>query len=419
MKQAYFMFLLLFISGQNICEVPAVTIYERTQAEYNGNNKNFSAVIIKISSSIEKTTKSFLALQEIKNALQWGNQIIFDESMYEKTDKEESALFKIKFSGDDKTISWRLYSISENKMIEGKEYSVSKKIPPLVHAISKDIWTALFGEGNHFEYDLVYVSKNSNNEKKMWEIHRCCPCVKGNNKTIVRSSKAILDMSSINPATINSFIVYSQATLSNVKILKLSSTGSLSVVVNQAGTSGNFVATTSLEDNFYVRSGILYHCYYDENRNFIHKPFTTINMVISPAIGPDKSIFYSSKNKIWQIEITKNNTTEPVLISEKERFALSPSYCNATETLLYTQKEKGFMQLVSYDIKTKKKKVITDTKYHKQDPSLSPCGTYVAYIAFDQTNNKNYLECMNMHTNTVIRIEEAGENCMFPCWLKR
>ena len=103
-------------------------------------------------------------------------------------------------------------------------------------------------------------------------------------------------------------------------------------------------------------------------------------------------------------------------ITESKSNSMNMTYDYHDNNIIVSQKINEYYQLVSYE--NNKKKILTHSHYHKQDPSISPCGNYIAYIA--QTNEgERFVEIINKYSYQIIRITENPAEYRFPVWLIR
>ena len=71
------------------------------------------------------------------------------------------------------------------------------------------------------------------------------------------------------------------------------------------------------------------------------------------------------------------------------------TYDYIDNNIIVSQKINGYYQLVTYD--NTQKKILTNSLYHKQDPSISPCGNYIAYIAQTVEGERYIEESLNIY----------------------
>lgn len=357
-------------------------------------------------------------ITKITKGLEQGKQICF---IAPEKKKDISASFSLIFKSDKNTLSWKLYDHVSHQYLEGKEYKVAKKNASLARAICKDIWIALFEDPTPFDALLAYIKKTKGlSSRPLYEICITSPLVQDSSKTILKTTRPLVDLTSAGTA-LDAFLVYSEVTAHNVRMLKITQNGIVIPLVDTKGTNASFTSTTDLSESFYIHSGAIYTYFYDPLQQAIHHlPFIQYaSPCASPVIGDNNQLFYTYNGKVYCCiyDPVKHIPVRSYVISSG--YALSPAFCTHTQTVVFTEKIGSYMQLVSHDIKTKTNTVLTQSLYHKEDPALSPCGTYIAYVAHDQKNNKNVIEILNIYTGAVLTITHESEDCFSPCWLSK
>jgi Tol biopolymer transport system component len=108
-----------------------------------------------------------------------------------------------------------------------------------------------------------------------------------------------------------------------------------------------------------------------------------------------------------------------IKISSKNCTVASFSYCRLTKEIVVSEKIQDVFQLFIYDIQTMKKNRITSSFIHKQDPSFSPSGSWISYVAFDEKKNERYVEMINVYTKKNVRITDTPGCYVSPTWIRK
>jgi hypothetical protein len=392
------------------------------------NSNQYEAISIGYSIKSEKE----LITQSILSTLKSGDQIKFSRvsplkhcsSSNIKKLEPYNLLFYILFSEDHGIFEWKLYEVNSGTFIIGKQYDATNVNDKLLRTISADIWLELFSEQSPFNYLLAYIKKDIIAKKDTFHVVITSPFTKKFTKNIVSSNSPIVDLAVLETTPIQS-IALSQATTKNIRILKLTSDGSLVRLIDLPGTS---TSICSYEKGvLYIRSGKLCQCYYDEKEKaFVHAPCkkNDLGIYASVAITQDQSMICVKDFSVYVIdyEINKNGSItckHERKISSSKAMVASATYSPNSNTIITSEKIKDHYQLVSYNLLKPQRTIITKSTIHKQDPCISPCGNYVAYVSFNDMGDGKTIEIMNMYTKKIISITETEGHYVCPIWITR
>jgi hypothetical protein len=171
-------------------------------------------------------------------------------------------------------------------------------------------------------------------------------------------------------------------------------------------------------------SGYLCRYYYDKKKNkFMTQILDKNNDFASVyAVMNDHKLLISKKKKIYMINyaIDKNSNelivVEAKKITENKFNSANMTYSYNDSSIIVSQKINNYYQLVEYN--NKEKNILTTSLYHKQDPTMSPCGNYIAYIA-QTSDGDRYVEVLNKYSLQVVRVTKSPGEYRFPVWLVR
>jgi hypothetical protein len=333
-------------------------------------------------------------------------------------------LFYIIFTETQESFAWKLYEVNTGTFLSGKQYNSSKINDKLLRTITSDIWEDLFAEDAPTNYLLTYIEKKQNSVGNNYNIIITSPIAQMFNKNLVSSSTPLVDLGVLDTEPHQS-LALSQATSKNVRILKLTSDGSLVKLVDLPGTS---TSVSSYEKGIiYIRSGKIYCCYFDEKeKGFVHavckKNDTSLYGAV--VVTNDKSLLYIRDFALFKCSYTLDKSGaltcgKEIKISSKNCTVASFSYCRLTKEIVVSEKIQDVFQLFIYDIQTMKKNRITSSFIHKQDPSFSPSGSWISYVAFDEKKNERYVEMINVYTKKNVRITDTPGCYVSPTWIRK
>lgn len=382
--------------------------------KYIHEKKDFFYISYSISSSLSNLSSKIIDMLERTGYIKcipagtFSDKIYIHLTLIEETNK----------------ISYKIYSEGKNEFLCGKEFSFKKISDTLLRKIGKSLFIIFFGEANITPFDYFLVTSKSDitipqNKKRKYSILMESPFGNMYSKSILKTTSHIVDLGVCN--TENPFLWYSEMTNKNVRIIKLSSNGSLIPLIDINGTtSSSFVTSNNLEDSFFVSSGkIMRYKYNKKNESIEPVIFIQKDDYIASLCFMNKSLFYTYKGSIYQTVIDLNNKSikENIKIMYKDAYSISPSINEATNTLIFTSKINGYMQLVLYTLDDKRYYKLTNSKYDKEDPSLSPCGNYVCYMV-SKPNDHSCIEIMNINTHAIIKYTDKNAEYRYPCWIK-
>ena len=352
--------------------------------------------------------------------------VAFDPKVNKKTFFKDLANkeyhFYIIITLDGKNILWKLYEMSQGSFITGRSYLKENYSNHLIaRSIGNDIWKELFSvEKTPFNSFLVFLSHEKNNiDKNQSYIYFTHPSINEFSKKLLKTNKILLDLSIIPSKPFNSILI-AEKNLKNVGIAKLDAQGEITKLIDIPGNS--ISPTVNNDGMFYINNGRLYLYYFNNQINamtsFCLDHSDSYASIV--AAQKKKELLVARKNKIYAItynwnpdnqEFTIEKTT---LISGKN--AVSGIINEYDDCYIISEKIDHWYQLVAY--KDKKRKILTHSPFHKQDPTLSPCGNYIAYVR-QNNNGERHIEVYNIYTGITKKITEKSGSYVFPVWLER
>lgn len=369
--------------------------------------------------------------KQIMEILEKGNQI---KTIFNQT-KNKNILFKELHNKDiqfhislkikNGKIIWKLYETIDKKLIKGKSYpykNISK--PLLLRTILIDLWQEFFGEEiTPFECFLVFLNtKSSQNNLYYTSINFFHPLIPGFEKQLLKTKNNILDMTVLQSLPLQSILFIMQKN-EYMEIIKLNSFGQLSTIYKTKTTLTS--PTINKDGLFFIDSQCLFRYYFNKIKNkYIKEKIDTHKDYVSVLAIIDEEKLLASRGKIlYEINYQTDKTTNHIIINSAKKItesniqSLNMTYNPNEKFIVVSQKINFFYQLVIYE-KNNKKIILTDTPYHKQDPSMSPCGNYIAYIA-QNTIGERRIEIINRYSGKVITAIPESSEYRFPTWIIR
>ncbi len=414
-----------------------ITCLSNTQNEYllidlkDSKNKEIlpefnQTIALEIAFGLESNNIFF---NQIIDAISIGKQIkssiisnnINKKNLYLEL-AEKNIQFYIYLYTKNNTLIWKLYSVFDQKFIKGKSYHYTENSMPLLRTIAIDIWQELFGDIiTPYNSFLTYLNTSFNNHIQESCIEFCHPLLSNFEKTIFKLNQNILDLNFIDSKPLQSLLFSTQGKY-GTSIMKLNSHGNIIKILE---ANNMLISPTVNQDGlFYINSGFLYRYYYHkEKKQFISELLDKNNDFVSVyAILNSHEILVSKNKKIFKVSYQINHNNNELILLQAEKItessfhSLSMTYDYNDNRIIVSQKINGYYQLVAYS--NKQKKIITKSNYHKQDPSISPCGNYIAYVAQTKDGDR-YIEVINKYSNEVIRVTNLPGEYRFPTWLIR
>jgi hypothetical protein len=385
---------------------------------------------------LDESSRSFFTddnyVGEICSAISIGGEIVFKKVKSNKKNeifknlRDISIYFYIVFFENNESILWKLYSSDNEKFLEGKSYKKSVKKETLLRVVCSDIWNVLFSsETAPFSSYLIYATTGNVKKNVSSEIKIINPFFKcANEIKKLKISRSIVDLNIIDILGSEN-IVFSEVTSKNVRIIKINNSSNLTVLIDIPGTSTSLCYQD--DTAFYIRSQSLYHCYFNfKKRAIYHEPCCdkSKNEVFASVVkGPNGTILCAKDYKIFQINylLNEDGSIKNIIenqVSPENVFATAVAYNEEIDFIITTEKINNHFQLVLYD-KNKNRRILTTSKYSKLEPSISPCGTYVAYTIRDEKSGLKKIEIINLYTKKVILVTKKQDNYVGVSWIRR
>lgn len=398
-------------------DVMTVTIENQNK---RGDTSNRMPVFIGILNS-NATDVVFLA-SELKKCLEISKQfdVTIEHMTSPKTKQAITALsergfvlaFFVNASLDNKYLEWRMYDTMAASMVKGKKIIKNDAtLTDCSYIIANDMWQELLGQSGPFLAKLAYIKKVPN-KKNRFRCQLCMCDYNGEHERIVLDSSHIIVAPAWGPVSANPYLVYSEFTRSNVRLMSIDLLHKRKVVVDFDGTIAGVSFTQTGKEIVYGRSGGLWKYYYDEatKKGYHELLVKEIDVCASPILLTNGDVIYCSQGMIKRYA---DKTHERQIII-KDGYNVGPTFHEKSGVLVFSRRYKGFMQLFSYTFATKKTEQLTFGAGDKTDPSMSPCGSWVAYCL--EKRGKSQIVVMNIKTGHSYAVTPETSTCRYPCW---
>ena len=343
----------------------------------------------------------------------------FVKNLYE----QENIPLAFFVSMQDDEVSWRLYDTAQAVMVQGK--AVRKKGPDLrrfAHQVADQMWPSFMGTMSSFASKIAWCQAHSVKKHGKTKEYRYIYIADydGHNVQELVKNPTISIAPRWNNDLLAPLLYFSENTLSNVRLMMSNMYGNQMVMCSFEGI--NMLPAFSDDNKDVVvclskdGSGQLYHLDRHGKKLKMHRLTHNDGNNISPCfIGKNKIAFASDMKTEWpQIYTLDIKTGVTEQITDKG-YCACPSYCAATNKLVYSKMVKGKMQLFVYDFKTKSHTQMTfGTDESKEEGCWSPCGTYIMFVA--NKHAKGRVARLNVLTKKIEYITPEGINCSYPAW---
>lgn len=337
-----------------------------------------------------------------------------------KTMKEEGFCIGLFLNTHDElSFEWRLYDMQSLSLIKGKRWTFSSY--PLGYQaeyLADELWPILTGQEGFFSTRIAYCKDVLTAKNKIQKQLIMRPAYYTEEQKTLISGNIFAPR--WNKDLNNPLLLYSEGTLSNVRLMSIDMNAKRKIVLNLEGlnafasfsTDSSKVACVSCDRG---KSNIFL---YEKNPNAFGLSFKKITEGgnnSSPTLLDNGDIVFCSDFETKEPHIYYYHAVD----SSIERlttngYCSSPCYCPKKHQIVYSKYCKGIMQLFVYDISTKTHQQLTDDSGNKEEASWSPCGNYLAYSAdFGQTSR---IVLLNLITKEHSFLTSAQERCCYPTW---
>lgn len=399
--------------------VVTLTIENQTK---KGDTSNRMPVFIGILTTNTTATDMTSFAHEIKQCLEISKQFdVTIESMASpKTKQEITALLERGFiiaffmntSIDNNYVEWRMYDTMQASMVKGKKIIKNNAtLTDCSYIVANDMWRELMGQTGPFLSKLAYIKKIPT-KKNRFHSQLCMCDYNGSHERILLDASHIIIAPAWAPAQHNPYLIYSEFTRYNVRLMSIDLHHKRKIVVDFDGTNAGVSFTADGKEIVYGRSGGLWKYHYDPatQKGFHELLIKDRDVCASPTLLSNGDVIYCSQGMIKRyIDKTHEHT-----ILVKDGYNVGPTFHEPSGTLIFSRRIKGNMQLFMYSMSGKKTEQLTFDQGDKTDPALSPCGNWVAYCL--EQRGKSRITVMNIKTGHTYPITPEPSLCRYPSW---
>ncbi len=314
------------------------------------------------------------------------------------------------------TIEWRLYDVTQSLMVQGKKYTKrGAYLAGWAHNLADGIWPALTGQGGFFSTKIAYC-KEVHMRKKKKISHIYVADYDGSNEQLLINTPTVTVAPRWNNAAKQPLLFYSEYTNANVRLMVTDMHKHTKIASNFDGV--NMVPTFSDDGKqvVYCASRGDGSCHIYQYANGVCKRIThNRGNNVSPTFADDNATIYFCSD--FQTELPQifsyNLQTQALERITQGGYCACPNY-HAKRGLVYAKRADGFMQLFTYDPKTKQHRQVTYDAGDKDEPSWSACGNCVLFSS--ERRGKNRIALLNLLTNERCYLTSEKENCSYPSW---
>lgn len=337
------------------------------------------------------------------------------------------ALF-VSISSNREYIEWRLYDTRYEKMVHGKRFACKEYSPRLqAEHIADQIWPLLTGQEGFFSTRIAFCKEVKGSKARgVKQICLIPPYADSSlddysllQEVAVPRGKVFAPRWNTDPK--NPLLLYSESTLSNVRLMSVDLHTSRKIVSNFEGL--NILPTFSSDGNDVVycisRGGKsqLYRYHYDASLKKPALQQLTHNdgNNISPTLCHNGDIIFCSdfKKKGPQICYYHHQNGDIEMLT-KSGYCACPSYCEKSGLISYCKLVDGVMQLFVYSLAAKTHEQLTFDAHNKEECTWSPCGNFLAYTVDDGKTNR--IALYNYVTKEHTYLTSVNEYCTYPAW---
>ena len=339
------------------------------------------------------------------------------------------ALF-LSLSRDKKTLEWRLYDTQYASMVKGQRFTRENYSPrSQAEHLADELWPTLTGQAGFFSTRIAYCKEVPHKTiRGLKQMCLVCPYANPTAEQYTTYQDRLMQGKLFAPRWNNDpahpLLLYSESTLSNVRLMSVDLQRKRKIVSNFEGL--NILPTFSTDGNKVVyclsRNGksqlYLYESDAEHKKALLKRLTRNEGNNISPVLCENGDIIFCSDSNSRGPQICYYHAdTDMIDKITSGGYCACPSLCTANNTLSYCKSVQGVMQVFLYNMQTKKHEQITFDNGNKEECTWSPCGTYLAFTV--DGGNTSRIAVLNLLTKERVFITRANEVCTYPSWSPR
>ncbi len=319
---------------------------------------------------------------------------------------------------------------SSNQIFFSRQFSCNEKnLIHVSHGISHELFPVLTGQSAPVLSSLAYCKQVSSKSKVLCLSDYAC-----------RKERVVLGGRTINLAprwhSKVPILFYSQLTRSNNRLMSYDlKTGQQRVVCSYDGinmqpsfSQDGVRAVLCLSSGARGNSELFLYDQRECNRlgRRVYTQLTNnLGNNASPTLLPNDDVIFCSDFETGSPQIyyldRKQNVTRR--LTSGRGYCAAPSYCLATNTVIYCRFIKGYFQLFTVNLNEKNRveRQLTTSVGDKQEPVWSDCGRYAvfSYDCKEKGARKavSQIAVLNMASKKIKVLTSGNEPKSFPCWV--
>jgi Tol biopolymer transport system component len=316
-------------------------------------------------------------------------------------------------------------------MIKGKRFSVAHMdAQNQAEYLADKLWPLLTGQEGIFATRIVFCKEVMTEEKKIAKnICLTPPYAFPNENSYQLITKNLIEKGRVfaprwNRDTENPLVLFSESTLSNVRLVSVNLQKQRSIVSNFEGL--NILPSFSCDGKRVIyclsRNGksqlYLYEFDKESDQPILREITNNNGNNISPTLCENGDIVFCSDFQSKGPQICYYHAfTEQIEVLTSGGYCACPTFCEKNGKIAYSKYVDGILQIFIYDTKTRQHAQITTDKGNKEECTWSPCGNYLAFAV--DYGSACRIAVLNLITNERSFITGEKERCMYPCWSPR
>lgn len=402
---------------------PAVTMRLGAQSADTLKKMNIAVVALHTDTELEQVVDTLCQDLEGMGQHQAGfvmNRYSAPIKMTKKWLRERYAheeLFALVCTRQEKNIAWWLYDTGELIPLISKKISTASHRPERIgHIIADTLWELLTGQEAIFSTHIAYCREtaSSNGYKDL-----CIQYPASKDAQLLIKDKILAPR--WNKDEQHPFLLYSQVTPVNVRLMSITPQGKRSIVANFDGAT--MLPTFSRDGKKVVycsTSGGQSQLYAfeqkeEKSRGTIQQLTHLPGNVLSPFLCDTGDIIFCSDHEYKSPQIYYMHASNGVL----ERltsggYCVAPQVCEKTRMMVYSKLVDGTLQIFTYNLATKEHQQITFDGGDKDECCWSPGGNYISFVYRQGTTSR--IAVLNRTTQERFFLTPEGQRCRYPSW---
>ena len=341
--------------------------------------------------------------------------------------KEKFPLVVLMTYAKEGQVEWRMYDTQHASMVAGKRFA-HNNLPACAQAehLADQIWPVLTGQEGFFTTRIAFCKEVPDGKRVKKNISLVAPYADPLTTIYKELRTDLVNQGNTfaprwNKEANNPLVLYSQSTLSNVRLMSVDMHKNSRVVSNFKGL--NILPSFSGDGKKVVyclsRNGKSQLYLYEFDAQ-LGKP--VLNQItfnkgnnICPTLRDNGDIVFCSDFKARTPQVCYYHAfTKQVDVLTTDGYSACPTFCEKSGKIAYSKFIDGVMQLCTYDLKSRCITQITFDRGNKEECTWSPCGNYLAFVV--DSGSVTRIALLNLITQERSFLTASNERCSYPCW---